>query len=79
MSQWASLGGYGNVSMRAPMPVGRTDNTGALGMLARLLLRQGSTQAQPEEPDPEAEMEMARLLGLVPQGPSYASLSMRGY
>lgn len=82
MSQWASLGGFGNVDMRASLPVGQTDNTGALGMIARMLLRKGAQQPRgmPEqEYDPEAELEMARLLGLVPQAPTYASLGMRGH
>ena len=55
MSEWASLGGYGNVDARMPMPVGKTDNTGALGMIMQALLRRaGQTQPQPmPEDDPE--------------------------
>jgi hypothetical protein len=82
MSQWASLGGFGNVDMRGSLPFGNTDNTGALGMIAQMLMRQGSQSGGAQgEYDPEAEEEMARLLGLMPQqqGPSYASLGMRGY
>ena len=67
-SPWASLGGFGNVDVHTPLPVGQTDNTGVLGMLAQMLMRQGAGKAPPPDGyDPEAELEMARLLGLVPQ------------
>ena len=69
MSEWASLGGYGNVNARMPMPVGQTDNTGALGMLMQALLRRAGQRMPPQEPDPEAELEMARMLGLLPPKP----------
>lgn len=94
MDNWASLGGgYGNVDMQAPLPIGKTDNTGALGIIGQLLMRQGSRmlqQGQPQGHNPDDELEMARMLGLAlgrvgqgsPQGapaqPSYASLGMRG-
>ena len=73
-SSWASLGGYGNVDARMPLPVGQTDNTGVLGMIMQAMLRraaQSGAQAptQKPEPDPEAELEMARMLGLLPPKP----------
>ncbi len=58
-SAWASLGGYGNVDARAPLPVGRTDNTGVLGMLAQALMRNADRAGVKV---PQEEPEIAGLL-----------------
>ena len=83
MGNWASLGGgYGNVDMQAPMPFGKTDNTGVLGMLAQALMRQGAMKAQPQEQPEEDDPELARLLaqafGMTPEEPM-SDPAMRGY
>lgn len=64
MSGWASLGGFGNVSMQGPLPIGRTNNTGALGMIAQALMQAGSMRPAPTpEDDPEVAALLARMFG----------------
>lgn len=69
MDNWASLGGFGNVDMRGSLPVGKTDNTGALGMVGQALLRQIAMNAQrqrtPEEDDPELAQLFAQAFGMA--------------
>lgn len=84
MSGWSFLGDLGRMQGSAPMPFGRTDNTGALGMLVQALTRgmAGKGGQQVQQPDPEAEEAMARLLGLIPQQPvdqRWAALGMMGH
>lgn len=88
MTEWASLGGYGNVSMRSPLPVGRTDNTGALGMLvqwlARFADRRGAKMPQEEQAQQYGEDDtdrlMAEALGMIrPTDGRWTSLGMRGH
>lgn len=78
-SDWSSLGGYGRTDARMPLPVGRTNNTGALGMIMQALLRQGAMKAAPqptpEEDDPELARLLAEAFGVAPQSPP----DSRGY
>jgi hypothetical protein len=82
MSEWGSLGGFGNVNAQMPLPVGKTDNTGALGMLLQALLRHGAMQAQPqpmpEKDDPELARLLAEAFGVAPREPM-PNPAMRGY
>ena len=79
-STWASLGGYGNVDARAPLPVGRAGgNGGALGLIMQALMRSAAMKAQPqtpEEDDPELARLLAEAFGMTPQAPS---AGIRGY
>lgn len=74
MSGWASLGGFGNVSMKGALPIGRTNNAGALGLIAELLMRHGAMQRQPAqqpEDSPEVAELLARLFGKAAPDPAH--------
>jgi len=87
MQGWASLGGFGNVNASGPMPFGKVDNTGALGMIAQALLRSAPSPGGQPMPakKPEDDEELARLLmqafggGMPQQQPPMPNPAMRGY
>jgi hypothetical protein len=78
VGEWSSLGGFGNVNARMPLPVGKTDNTGALGMIMQALLRGAKPpQHTPEDEDPEIARLLAEAFGMAPQ--PMPDPAMRGY
>lgn len=70
MGNWGSLGGgYGNVDMQMPMPVGKTNGIGPLTIFGQALMRQGGRMMQPgmnpEEDDPELHRLVAQAFGML--------------
>jgi hypothetical protein len=65
----------GAMNYSGPMPVGDTSGLGLLGPAALMMMRRmsmGQGSAVPQQLDPEAERQMAIMLGLVPPDPQMA-------
>ncbi len=67
----SGMSGYGRINYQGPLPVGGGATAGApvggaIQQLLRMMAAPGGRQ-MPQQTDPQAELEMAKALGLIRQ------------
>jgi hypothetical protein len=85
----SGMGGYGRINYQGALPVGGgATASNSVGAMIQQLMRMGSMpggKQMPQQTDPQAELEMAKALGLVggggvaSRGDQVASLPMEDW